>query len=164
MGKHQNDCQINYQQSSFIWRFNSLASWNIQREISLLLITDVAQPDSKPDWTRGTWELAFDDQLSNMRPFSKSQSHPQRWRLAATDLNMQDFEKLVGMGDRWSTLRLCESTKRLNGVVLIPLCAKRQGKLETWKKSVSLSLFLSPCQLVPFGGRWSSHAHQKSHI
>lgn len=35
----------------------------------------------------------------------------------------------------------CETTKGLNAVVPIPLCAKRVGKLEKQKKAVSLFFF-----------------------
>ncbi len=59
--------------------FKDMTAWlpEIFRENSLLLITDVAQPDTESDWTQGSQKLAFDDQPCNMRPFSESQSHPQ---------------------------------------------------------------------------------------
>lgn len=59
--------------------FEDLTAWlpEIFRENSLLLITDVVQLDSKPEWTNGTWKFVFEDQPSNMHPFSKSPNHPQ---------------------------------------------------------------------------------------
>lgn len=69
--------------------------------------------------------------------------------LSLTYCKHAGFEKLSVAGDRWSTMRFCETTKGLNALLLIPLCAKQIGKLEKLK---NLSLHSSLCASLFYFG------------
>lgn len=110
------------------------------KENILLLITNVLQSDSKPDWSRGNWKSVFEDLPFNVR-------HPS---LTAIDLREQGSERWAGTVDRRSSLKDLESLRGW-----MPRCWIYCSKNRKSKKS------MVPACFIWFGTSYASvHCNQ----